>query len=109
MHRLEEPLPSYLVTPADEAARRLLERYLRRRRTDVERIPQLLANRDFEQLRRLGHNWFGSGTAYEFPPISVLGERLEQAAERGDAAAAAGIRGDMADFLASVAVSPPAS
>lgn len=100
-------MASYLVIPADEPGRKLLERYLKRRRSDVALVRKLLGDGDFEHVRRLGHNWFGSGAAYELPRISLLGERLELAAERHDTDTAAGIADDMDAFLDTVVIGPP--
>ena len=66
---------------ADPFARRLLNQYLERRRTDLERLRKALDASDFESIEISGHNLSGSGAAYGLDTISHLGADLERAAQ----------------------------
>ena len=70
------------VTPTDEAERKLLIRYLERKQTDLANIEQAIAQENFEEARRIGHNLAGSGSAYGFVRVSVLGREIEAAARK---------------------------
>ena len=83
----------------DEAGDRLLQRYLNRRRAELQSLDTALNNGDFEQLRRIGHNLLGSGTAYGHDPISRLGAALEIAAEGGDPVKIRLLISDLAAYL----------
>lgn len=65
----------------------LVPQYLARRRNDVERVRQSLRERDFETIRRAGHDMKGSGSGYGHPDITRMGARIEESAGRQDAAA----------------------
>jgi HPt (histidine-containing phosphotransfer) domain-containing protein len=58
-----------------------LPRYLRRRRTDLETLRESLFRREFDQIRRLGHDMKGTGSSYGCPDISEIGKALELAAK----------------------------
>lgn len=97
-------IPPYRITPADEPGRRLLERYLDRRREDVTRLRQALARDEYDLIRRIGHNLHGSGAAYDLVRISVLGEQIELAAERRSGAGLAGVIDRLEQFLGSITI-----
>lgn len=64
----------------DPFARRLLSQYLERRRADLARLRDALAQHDFASIELTGHNLSGSGAAYGLDSISSLGADLEAAA-----------------------------
>ncbi len=99
--------PAYRVSAADEPTHRLLTRYLQRRHQQLDQLAAALAATDYELIRRIGHNLYGSGAAYGLPRISQIGGALESAAERGDAAAAGRSIGQLREFLAVVIVQAP--
>ncbi len=99
----------YRITPADETGRRLLCRYLERRRTEIDDLRRALADQDLQLIARIGHNLRGSGSAYELVRISQIGGRLEEAAANPGEAALAGIITDLERFLDSVVVGMPNS
>jgi len=70
-----EPLP---------AIRALGPAYLNKRRQEVPLILELLAAEDYERIATLAHNLKGTGAAYGFPQISVIGAEMEAAAKLGD-------------------------
>ena len=68
----------------DPFAKRLMVRYLEKRRDDIDRLRAALARSDFDQIRDKGHNLFGSGSAYGLDRISELGAALEKSADKHD-------------------------
>ncbi len=79
-----KPDNSFEVT--DPFARRLLARYIERRRDDLVKLREALSQNDFASIERTGHNLFGSGGAYGLQEISDLGADLENAAKDRDSA-----------------------
>jgi HPt (histidine-containing phosphotransfer) domain-containing protein len=77
------------VVVSDPFARRLMVRYLDQRHGDIESLRAALVERDFESIRKKGHNLFGSGSAYGLDRVSELGADLEKTAEKGDGEAVA--------------------
>jgi PAS domain S-box-containing protein len=69
---------------SDEVAA-LVPKYLASKPAQIEEARASLARRDFEPIRRFGHNLKGTGSGYGFPRIEALGSEIEDAAERGDA------------------------
>ena len=94
------------IHPGDAAGRGLLQQYLKRRRGELAQLREALAAANFEQIRRVGHNLLGSGAAYDLPRISMLGERLERAAEGANGTEIAAIVADLEDFLDAVVLGP---
>lgn len=73
------PVSSIEIT--DPFARRLLAKYLQRRKSDLARLRTDLAAEDYAAIELNGHNLFGSGAAYGLEEVSILGAKLEEAAQ----------------------------
>ena len=58
----------------------LVNRFLARKREDLDRVRAALATRDFETIRRIGHDLKGAGEGFGFPELSAFGAALERAA-----------------------------
>jgi PAS domain S-box-containing protein len=71
--------------PLDQRLRAMLPVYLEGKRRDIRIVLAALDHGDYEQIRTVGHKMRGSGAGYGFPEISVMGQRLELAAESRDA------------------------
>ena len=65
----------------DPFAAELMDSYLEGRKEDVRLLHGAVANENFELVRMIGHNLFGSGGAYGLEVLSEIGERLEHAAQ----------------------------
>ncbi len=89
----------YRVTVTDPYARELLPGYLARRKAQILVMRDALEAGDFERVQRAGHAMYGSGAAYGLDQVSVIGDRLEQAALRKDRAAVDSLLGDLAHYL----------
>lgn len=95
------------ITPSDDAERQLLMRYLDRKQTDLANIEQAIAAGDYEQARRIGHNLAGSGAAYGFVRVSVLGQQIEAAARQRSSADLLDTVAQLREFLEGVVISEP--
>jgi HPt (histidine-containing phosphotransfer) domain-containing protein len=58
----------------------LVQRFLARKRDDLDRARAALATGDFETIRRIGHDLKGAGEGFGFPELSAFGAALERAA-----------------------------
>jgi HPt (histidine-containing phosphotransfer) domain-containing protein len=77
-------------------------RYLARRRAELAKLTALLAASDFERIAILGHNMKGSGAAYGFTPITIIGAALERSARQRDTPALSILLTDLGDCLSNL-------
>ncbi|MBF0097260.1 MAG: Hpt domain-containing protein [Magnetococcales bacterium] len=64
----------------DQELAEIIPSYLENRHKDILRLTDLLAKRDFETMRVLGHRMKGSGAGYGLEEVSHIGAAMEQAA-----------------------------
>lgn len=88
----------------DPFARRLVDKYLQRRRDDIGMLMIAAQSADFETVRVTGHNLYGSGAAYGLADISSIGAKLESAAKAADAPKIERLINDLRDFLSNLKV-----
>lgn len=100
-------VPSYFITPEDESGRQLLQRYLARRREELDQLRDALACGDYDLIRRVGHNLRGSGASYGLVRVSALGEQLELAAGRRSSSDLVGAISQLEVFVNSVILLEP--
>lgn len=100
----ERTTPRVVVDP-DVAD--LIPTFLAKRREDLARFRGLLAERQFEELRRHAHRLKGTGGSYGFPAISELAAVLERAATLGDGDTANATVEQLERYLAEVIVLGP--
>jgi HPt (histidine-containing phosphotransfer) domain-containing protein len=93
-----------LVIRVDEDLKDFVPEFLARRHQDVAALRDALQRGDYEAVRVLGHNMKGSGGGYGFHGITSIGDALEQAAKRADAAAIEHAARELAAYLESVEV-----
>lgn len=67
-----------------------INKYLERRRGDIENCRQALHQGQLAICETVGHQLKGNGAMFGFPEISDVGKSLEQAAKDHDEKAAAG-------------------
>jgi HPt (histidine-containing phosphotransfer) domain-containing protein len=99
-----ESLSEYALVAVNEPERKLLMRYLERKRDDLNQLEQALESEDFPLIRRIGHNLAGSGAAYGLLRISVLGRRIEAAAEGQSGADAAAAVAELGQFVSRIVI-----
>lgn len=69
-----------LTVKVEKDLEALVQRFLARKRDDLERVRIALAARDYETIRRIGHDLKGAGEGFGFPELSAFGAALERAA-----------------------------
>jgi len=72
------------AAPLTAGVAALVPKFLASKPQQIEQARLCLAAKDFEPIRRFGHNLRGTGPGYGFPRIEQLGRDLEKAAVEGD-------------------------
>ncbi len=88
----------------DSSLEAIIPGFLANRQRDLITIESCLKQGDLNTIRMLGHRMKGDGGGYGFDQISLIGDRLEQAAITQDSASIAAEVTQLADFLAKVTV-----
>jgi signal transduction histidine kinase/DNA-binding response OmpR family regulator len=76
--------PASITVPVSEQVLALVPQYLASKHKQIEEARESLNSRDFEPIRRFGHNLRGTGRGYGFPAIEELGREIEKAAAEAD-------------------------
>jgi HPt (histidine-containing phosphotransfer) domain-containing protein len=82
----------------------LVPRYLDRRHKEIESFRVALSGGDFEALRIGGHSLKGSGGGYGFETLTLIGSRIEKAAQQRDATTINAAIAEYADYMARLEV-----
>jgi len=88
-----------ITVHVDSSLKDLAANYLANRQRDIDTITEALKRGNYEPVRAIGHNIKGTGAAYGFDFISEIGDGLEQAAPRSDAANISKLTNELADYL----------
>ena len=83
----------------DPFARRLVSKYMQRRRADLDMLGRALDAGDFAAIQLSGHRLYGSGAAYGFQQITAIGEGLERAAAARQVNAIQALIHDLEKFI----------
>lgn len=62
----------------------LMNRYLERRKRDLEMCLALMAAHHYEEIEKVGHQLKGNGTTFGYPELSDIGKKMEAAARAHD-------------------------
>ena len=73
-----------VIVRVDSLIADLVPGYLEARKTEISEIRRRIEDRDFDTLQVIGHQLKGSGQGYGFVEITLLGDQIEQAAQRRD-------------------------
>jgi signal transduction histidine kinase/HPt (histidine-containing phosphotransfer) domain-containing protein len=92
-------VPVRNIVTVDAGLKEIIPWYLETRRTDLQACIAALAAGDYDRVRTLGHNLRGSGAGYGFPKLSEIGEAIESAAQKTDAAAIEAHLKELAKYL----------
>jgi HPt (histidine-containing phosphotransfer) domain-containing protein len=92
-----------IVTVAKDLAD-LIPAFFQNRHKELETLRVAHADRNFEQLRQLGHRMKGVGNSYGFAQVSEIGKRIEDGARKDDHTAIHGCIEEYADYLSRVQV-----
>ena len=78
----EDELDESLLTVfIDEEIKDLVPAYMEKRHADLKTMKQLLEQKDYEELRNIGHKIKGSGGGYGFQGLTLIGAKIETAAK----------------------------
>ncbi len=69
-----------IVVQVDEDLEEIMPRYLEIRQKELLELEKAVTEKDFEQIRMLGHKLKGTGAAYGFDELSRLGMLIEDKA-----------------------------
>lgn len=84
----------------------LVPRFLANRCSDVGRLHEAVAARDYEKVRSIGHRMIGSGGGYGFAALADIGYALERAATDERVHTIAELTIELEEYLACVRVVP---
>ncbi len=65
----------------------LIKQYISYLKETIPTIKEKLANQEFYDVQKFGHNIKGSGGGYGYMELSAMGKNLEEAAKEEDGAA----------------------
>ena len=60
------------------------QRYLERRKKDLEECLNYLERHHFEEIEKVGHQLKGNGVTFGHPELSEIGKKMESAAHAHD-------------------------
>ncbi len=60
------------------------ERYLERRKADLDKLQIALKSQAFNEFKRIGHQLKGNAASFGYPELEKIALQMEAAAERGD-------------------------
>ncbi|MGE3724333.1 MAG: ATP-binding protein [Candidatus Sericytochromatia bacterium] len=72
------------IQDVDPDIAELMPQFIENRQKDVKELKQFLELQNFKELGRLGHSMKGSGTAYGFPRLTALGEKIQEAGHKAE-------------------------
>jgi HPt (histidine-containing phosphotransfer) domain-containing protein len=78
---------SRIVVRLDGDLEPIVTRFLGRKRGELAVLRNAVQAREFETIRRLGHDLKGAGEGFGFPDLSAIGAQLERCAHTRDAKA----------------------
>jgi HPt (histidine-containing phosphotransfer) domain-containing protein len=82
----------------------LIPGFLRNRHKELDTLRTAVAASNTDQLCQLGHRMKGVGNSYGFAHVSAFGQRIEDAALRGDAAALRDCITEYAEYLSQIQI-----
>lgn len=85
----------------NDAIQALVPKFLASKPKQIEEARAALAVKEFEPIRRFGHNLKGTGRGYGFPAIEEMGREIEQAAAKGDEKSIARQLANLYEFVTS--------
>jgi HPt (histidine-containing phosphotransfer) domain-containing protein len=77
-------LPSQLLVTKE-----MRDRYIQRRRIDLDRLQIAIAEKNSETLLHVGHQIKGNAASFQFPELETLAIKIEDAGHKQDYAAGA--------------------
>ncbi len=96
--------PAKIIVHIDPDLEAIIPGFLANRHRDLATIEGCLKQGDLNTIRMLGHRMKGDGGGYGFDQITMIGDRLEQAAIGHDHTAIAAEVAQLTNFLAKVSI-----
>lgn len=93
-----------IVVKIDAEIQEAIPFFLELRKKNIADIMTALDGKDYEQIKRLGHNIKGSGGSYGFDELSRIGRDLEKAALNQNENAMRNLTDELEDYLAKVEI-----
>jgi HPt (histidine-containing phosphotransfer) domain-containing protein len=93
------PLKPQTEIEIDEDLYDLVPGFVESRHKDIRQIEELLKNRDFSSIAKMGHTIKGIARPYGFPTLEVLAKKMETAAKASDLSACNEVLGDIQLFF----------
>ncbi|GFE58235.1 Hpt domain-containing protein [Geobacter sp. AOG1] len=93
-----------IVVQIDAEIQEAIPFFLELRKKNIADIMTALEGKDFEHIKRLGHNIKGSGGSYGFDELSRIGRDLEKAALAQNENATRNLTVELEDYLANVEI-----
>ncbi len=72
------------IQDVDPDIAELMPQFIENRQKDVKALKQFLELQNYKELGRLGHSMKGSGTAYGFPRLTALGDKIQAAVHKAE-------------------------
>jgi len=73
-----------IVYEIDKELEEIVPAFMNARKKDIESLKNFFAEKNYEELRSIGHKVKGTAGSYEFMELSEIGGRLEKAAADHD-------------------------
>ena len=96
--------PEKIVVQIDAEIQEAIPFFLELRKKNIAEIITALDSKDYDKVKRLGHNIKGSGGSYGFDEVSRIGMDLEKAAMEQNVNAMRNLTGELEDYLAKVVI-----
>lgn len=93
-----------IVVQVDAEIKEAIPFFLELRKKNIAEIMTALHEKDYDQVKRLGHNIKGSGGSYGFDEVSRIGLDLETAALEKNDNAMRNLTDELEDYLARVEI-----
>jgi HPt (histidine-containing phosphotransfer) domain-containing protein len=78
--------------------RPMIPGFIERREKELIELQRLLTDKNFDEVKHIGHRLKGTGGGYGFPKVSEIGRELETAATKSDAVGIAECIHTLRDF-----------
>ncbi len=73
-----------IVYEIDKELEEIVPAFMNSRKKDIESLKNFFAEKNYEEIRSIGHKVKGTAGSYEFMELSEIGGRLEKAASDHD-------------------------
>ena len=72
------------IISVDEMLKDLIPGFLKNKENEIQQLNEMLEQKDFSKVKKLGHNWKGSCPSYGFHYLGELGKVFEELGQNKD-------------------------